>query len=597
MLPVEPEIFEPFQHIEHDLVRGGVPASDAAWLARFLASRAYAGSTIDEEDESGAANLLLLRLERPLRTVIDAFATAPNREAALFSCLLTLPTISPRYLFDGAAQVQGGLRDRSEWSRNTDLVEQPEVRISRRSAMCLRVLREFRRKERGIDFNVGLAGCKLPSGSTDVNSPVVIVSGYLLARDLLDPVRFLQHERILRPAPETGAIGRADPAAVEFWFDAANELRFSAWRSIKVFIEQAPHAIAGALALQCFGRFHYWLLERTNNSTSRVGRIWILTQSSALNEAPQPEAQESQDLSRAMRAIAKLLGGRVATRPEDHDLKVAWWLYSWRGYLGREKLLSEELRKALVASASEHMGKLRAKVAEVGASALETHVAANDVALRILAAFGSLFRCIKPLLLLLRGLKIACVGDDLRYWHEPGRENPPAPWNWIPERINTFTHAYARYASRKDPELKEFRQDFVQYCLDRLKTKEKKKAPPKAEDMMEQSAAWRYACVRAIRELGIPPRDRGHAVLKWSAEFDPDESVRAAAKVAYDELQLPQAAAEPGSKSSRRGIIAAYWWMRQAHLSALGLPIDKQGANRTFRLEVRRSTQGKEVFE
>ena len=111
--------------------------------------------------------------------------------------------------------------------------------------------------------------------------------------------------------------------------------------------------------------------------------------------------------------------------------------------------------------------------------------------------------------------------------------------------------------------------------------------------MVEPNADWRHCYVRAVRELRVNPGKRGHHTLHWSSQHDPSPAVREAARVAYHEISSYVKLEE--GRSPRSAIFAAYWWLRQAHLLALGIQPDADGAQRTRIKELRRTKEAEQV--
>jgi hypothetical protein len=216
----------------------------------------------------------------------------------------------------------------------------------------------------------------------------------------------------------------------------------------------------------------------------------------------------------------------------------------------------------------------------------------------LLHEVGGVWKGMKPLLLALRSLKSPAVASDLRYWHEPDREEPPEPWSLIPRALVNLFHAYAAREEERDPKLVALRSELASFCLDRLldrldgkEREEAKRSGRRRTDseMTEPSADWRYCLVRAIPPLGINPEGKGHRTLHVAAEIDPDPDVREAARQAHEQIRR---GALPEDVSPRRAVISALWWIRQAHLLALGVEIDPRGVQRTRTKEL---TRAKEV--
>jgi hypothetical protein len=196
------------------------------------------------------------------------------------------------------------------------------------------------------------------------------------------------------------------------------------------------------------------------------------------------------------------------------------------------------------------------------------------------------------LLLAFRALRVPGVARDLRYFPEPLLEKSdplPSPWSWIAARFANMIHAYARLEEQRDPHLLRLREAFAAFCLERLKNEEGDPAKP----LIEGDPNWRQCLIQAVRELRVNPRGRGHQILHVVAKSDPDPEVRQDARVAYDELRRETLLA-PGS-SPRRAIFAAFWWLRQAQLLALGIKPDEKGAQRTRQRETRRTKEIEEA--
>lgn len=203
---------------------------------------------------------------------------------------------------------------------------------------------------------------------------------------------------------------------------------------------------------------------------------------------------------------------------------------------------------------------------------------------------ASFWDVLRRLLLALRELPHLSVPLDLRTWDEQGLPPLPRPWSWVPERISTILDLRLGRELKHDPDLVKLRDNLARFCLERLKTRE-----PTGAAVVENAAfvepipVWRLAYVHAAGELHANPGGRGHKVLAWSHDHDPDAAVRDDAKVAMQTLR--RADGLPANASPRRAIYAAIWWLRQAHVIALGAEPDQDGAQRTFRKEVRRARE------
>jgi hypothetical protein len=208
------------------------------------------------------------------------------------------------------------------------------------------------------------------------------------------------------------------------------------------------------------------------------------------------------------------------------------------------------------------------------------------------------------LLLAMRALKSPCVASDLRYWEEPGvaaahyPRQPEEPWRCIPAKLVASFHAHVTREESRDPELKALRGQFAAFCLHGLRDKwsdgQRVEAEARGrlrtnEDMVESSPTWRYCRIRAAKALAINPEGRGHRLLQTSSEIDPDPDVREVANDAYQSLR--RSVALPDGISPRRAILGAFWWLRQAHLKALKIEIDRDGAQRTRIKELSRTKE------
>lgn len=215
-----------------------------------------------------------------------------------------------------------------------------------------------------------------------------------------------------------------------------------------------------------------------------------------------------------------------------------------------------------------------------------------------------LWEGMRQLLLAMRALKSPCVASDLRYWEEAGvaashyPHQPEEPWRCIPAKLVANFHAFVGKEEAKDPELKELRSQFAAFCLNGLRDTWNEKERTEAEvsgrrrtndDMVEPSPDWRYCRVRAAKTLAINPDGRGHRLLQTASEIDPDRNVREVANDAYQSLR--RGVTLPEGMSPRRAVLGAFWWLRQAHLKALNLEIDRDGAQRTRIKELSRTKE------
>jgi hypothetical protein len=226
----------------------------------------------------------------------------------------------------------------------------------------------------------------------------------------------------------------------------------------------------------------------------------------------------------------------------------------------------------------------------------------------VLFDLGNLWTGMKPLLLAMRSLACPAVSSDLRYWGEkpiarsgeaPKEfEQPPDPWAAIPTTMINLFHGFARFEQADDPQLEKLRGDLAAFCLrglaDRWTKAEREDAEKRGmkrtnENMLERSPDWRYCLIRAAMALNINPEGKGHRILHTASQIDPDPEVRAVAREAYEKFR--RARGVPEDVSPRRMIMTALWWVRQAHLLALDVEIDADGAQRTRVKELTRTKE------
>jgi len=140
----------------------------------------------------------------------------------------------------------------------------------------------------------------------------------------------------------------------------------------------------------------------------------------------------------------------------------------------------------------------------------------------------------------------------------------------------------------KDKKLTSLRAEFAKFCLFRLKTSD---GVEKTEgfvdtDFYETDPDWRYAYIRALRNLRINPEGKGHLILEFCRKNDPSEKVRDAANPAYKELRHNDGI--PEDMSPQIALLGAFWWLkRQSFVSNRGIAVlDEKGAQKMYRKEV-----------
>lgn len=265
------------------------------------------------------------------------------------------------------------------------------------------------------------------------------------------------------------------------------------------------------------------------------------------------------------------------------DLFRLWWI----AFDGRERETPEGVKTTLLDAAKREFGRVRKELAATRpdtAGAFFVRVADHlEATSRILFTLGSLWAGMKPLLLLMRQSPVALVEKDLSWWTRKDLVANNATSS-VGSLLMWSFQAFARFEQGNDRELLALRTELARFCVERCKT-DKERAQP-----TEPNALWRAAAVRALGELGVNPDAKAHKVLHHVAEGDPYENVRAAAKRVYPAVREQRAL--PADMSPRRAVLNALWWFRQAHLTALGVEIDADGAQRTRSEEARITTKG-----
>lgn len=311
---------------------------------------------------------------------------------------------------------------------------------------------------------------------------------------------------------------------------------------------------------------------------------------------------------REMRVYFELADARVPQNPSAASpaLRTLWMLLFRMAWDADRAVCPEKTRKRMIEAARADIAALR-KVLEKADAAENTTEAQQFVqqlphlrrCASLLAFHGSVFQMLKPMLLALRKLKTPAVAHDLRDWDEFEDDPPPKPWRELPAMISAVFHATVGREQVDDPDLENLRGEFCTFCLerltDRLTEAERKAAhvegiPRKNEDMTEPSPKWRYAYVRAAAALRINPGGKGHRTFHISGSLDPDEEVKAAARGA--EQFLRHRGRLPERVSPRRTVMTAIWFLKQAHLRALDVYVDADGAQRT---RIKELTRTKEV--
>lgn len=278
-------------------------------------------------------------------------------------------------------------------------------------------------------------------------------------------------------------------------------------------------------------------------------------------------------------------------------LKPAWLRFALMACDGDPGVLADARDRVLKAAIDE-MGLLRPLLRSAReADATDRFRKVYDhwrTCMTLVYRLGGLWAGTKALLHAFRALNTPALASDLRYWNDPARPSDPAPPHWcmIPMHLYSMFHSWAGKELQGDPDLVNFRTEFARYCLDRLKTRKARKPEGSAAtslELIEPDAYWRECLVHAVTELHVNPGGKGHHVLNWVSQNDPNEHVRAVAKQSYAALR--HGPSLPKGLSPRRAVIHAFWWLSQAHLLSLNVEMDQHGAQRTRELEVRRTNE------
>lgn len=282
----------------------------------------------------------------------------------------------------------------------------------------------------------------------------------------------------------------------------------------------------------------------------------------------------------------------IETAPAD--LRHVWLRFAWMAADGSVEWVLPDLRSRLVRAAADDVGRLRPllrRAQKDDAKRLQELDPHFRSCVFLLFKLGKLWQATKPLLFAFRATNTRAVGLDLRYWPTSKEDDPPTPWEMIPRTLMNLLHHYMGPEQKDDPELDSYRSEFALFCLERLKTRDRRaaKMEPRANGLVESDPTWREGFIQAARALCVNPKGKGHHILHWTSKNDPDDAVRELATTAYAELRHQPRL--PKGLSPRRAVFDAFWWLRQAHLTSLGEAIDHDGANHTREEEARRTTE------
>ena len=342
-----------------------------------------------------------------------------------------------------------------------------------------------------------------------------------------------------------------------------------------------------------------WYFQRIDHANDEESKRYSFTLEKILAHPFFVESTYLKDLALPLEKYFDFLYKKSQEKPEDTEFLELVWRFARLTYVHEEDSVHfpmpdfpEDTIKELVVGAKERLGKLRPLLRGKNADKeLSRHGEPFfTTATRFFVDFDSSWNTLKTFLLLFRSLQTPAVTSDLRGWKIRGEsELPPEPYSIIPRCILRVFNLISN-ERKDDPKLESIRKEFASFCLSKLKTKKEKQGdhPPQNEDFVEESPIWRYFYIRALRDLKINPKGKGHHVLRWVSRNDPQEEVRSMANIAYKELR--HQVALPPNISSRKPLFAAFWWLRQAHLLELGVKIDDRGAQRTRSKEVTRTT-------
>jgi hypothetical protein len=335
-------------------------------------------------------------------------------------------------------------------------------------------------------------------------------------------------------------------------------------------------------------------------------------------------------LAEAVRPICEHLD-RACAGPDAPQgrLREAWLWFGRCATLADASALDETHRDRLLRAANEELARLRPLFARATRKEAYAYAAGQghgllgedekrapweefewerelfETCVTLLYHLGGVWAGMKPLLLAMRALASPAVASDLRYWSEPPgpedgvrgrRELPPETWSIVPTAMFNLFHACVGKEQAVDAELGELRGELAAFCLrgladrwtaDKRADAERDGRQRTNDDMLERSPDWRYCLVRAAMALHLNPEGKAHRLLHAASRFDPDPEVRDVAHEAYEKMRRSKGL--PKDVSPRRSVMTALWWVRQAHLLALGVEIDADGAQRTRVKELTRT--------
>ncbi len=586
--PIEWQELDSKDEVYSVLVAGQVPVEDAQWLAGLLCSRdvfALEASGGTDEAFTGVRDFHDIVIAMAVHVCKLFSVNGGDRDAGLAATLQAF--LVPSHRVGGpvdlpAARVldePGGTLEQWGQQLGLDLFLGVLQRLGGQQVESASTpglapwLRDYL-NARGVDWGCGIRRIAQEEGE-HLDRDFLF---FLLANVQRADSRFLSKAinltALRRPDCNMSALLASpdDRASVVFWlsvtrkFDPANHLVF---RGLLPALVDEPDETAGHLAMNLAE-----LIELTKPRDPK--------EAEAVISSLKPFWWDG----------LQLLDRRRDQMGERPTLRTAWYRYGVRTHKCGQTIPAE-MGLALTNQAQRDLGTLRSLARDAGAAGADSRLdwPVRSAAAEFLFWVESPWKALKPLFLALSGLSVPSVAKDLRYWVDGDRERPPYPWCMIPNKIAMLVHSL-RDEETKDPGLMELRSDMAAFCLERLRTKRQPDGPetattPRNEDFVEDRPIWRYFYIRALQELKVNPRGRAHHVLHWVSKNDPDKDVRDAAAKAYNDLRHEQGLGE--GLSPRRPLLAAFWWLRQAHLFHLGVEPDTQGAQRTRAKEVTRT--------
>jgi len=327
-----------------------------------------------------------------------------------------------------------------------------------------------------------------------------------------------------------------------------------------------------------------------SNVASRSGQVFF----ALIFQFSNPRIACREPLLRHLPRLAE----RTRAAPDHRFLRIAWlmtglWLsipfpihgaslsVNSNGELGKEA-------DRMLRDADRNLGKARKSIRE--GEPVDWYLL--DLSAKVLRYLGSARSALRAVYQLLAALPEPCVGNDLRFWSEPGEPEPPAPWVCVPQMFSWILQSLLP-ETEADPSLKEEREDFARFLLDRLKDRRDEGESARkgtARSPLEPRPEWRVAICEAVGELAVNPDGRGHHVLHRVSREDTDEDVRKAAARIYEVMRHSDGST--GGLSPRLLLFRAFWWLRQGQLLALGVEPDPAGAQSTRNREVRMTGSG-----